>query len=83
MDSYKNLFRSASLVKRVEQLQQETLLEKNKAAQMLSSKDSFFNYQIAEAEKKEQYLFSLLGLQNEKDPLKTLNKNFRITNKKQ
>lgn len=74
MDSYKNLFRSASFVKRVEQLQQETLLEKNKAAQMLSSKDSFFNYQIAEAEKKEQYLFSLLGLQNEKEPLKTLNK---------
>lgn len=74
MDSYKNLFRSASFVKRVEQLQQETLLEKNKAAQMLSSKDSFFNYQLAEAEKKEQYLFSLLGLQNEKDPLKTLNK---------
>lgn len=74
MDSYKNLFRSASFVERVEQLQKETLLEKNEASILLTSNESFFNKQILEAEKKEQYLFSLLGLQNEKDPLKSLNK---------
>ena len=74
MDSYKNLFRSASFVERVKQLQKETLLEKNEASALLTSKESFFNKQILEAEKKEQYLFSLLGLQNEKDPLKSLNK---------
>ena len=74
MDSYKNLFRSASFVERVKQLQKETLLEKNEASVLLTSNESFFNKQILEAEKKEQYLFSLLGLQNEKDPLKSLNK---------
>ena len=74
MDSYKNLFRSASFVERVEQLQKETLLEKNEASILLTSNESFFNKQILEAEKKEQCLFSLLGLQNEKDPLKSLNK---------